>query len=252
MDLTSLIAYWGMDETASGPGAVSRADRHTNGLTLSDPLNTTSTTGLVYPQVAQFVAANTNVLFRNDEALLEMGNIDFEVLAWVKLASKPATDMSIVSKGNSPDESYMVTWDHGFDNFRIQAFTGAGQAGPQSAHASTFGSPSLSTWYFLDAVYASGAGQLSISVNNGGFDANGGGGGGAYVENAEFDIGLTSSVGTSWFDGDIGPVLIWKRNLTSAERTFLYNAGAGQTYAAMQSGTLNVVLGDPMIGGHIF
>lgn len=55
----------------------------------------------------------------------------------------------------------------------------------------------------------------------------------AAIATASAQIGWNSA--NDHMDGMIGPMAIWSRKLTAGERTWLYNSGAGRTYAAIAS-----------------
>ena len=93
--------------------------------------------------------------------------------------------------------------------------------------ASTFGAPSTGTWYFLVVQHDATNNQIGISVNNGTTDTTATTGGvrdGA----APFRIGAFGNA-TSFFDGRIDAVMVWKRLLTAAEKAYLYDSGNGRS-----------------------
>lgn len=77
----------------------------------------------------------------------------------------------------------------------------------------------------------------NIQVNNGTPDSAATSGTAPNTSAAEFRIGAREYAGfEGYFDGLIDQVGIWKRVLTAQERTDLYNAGAGLSYADMSGG----------------
>jgi len=86
---------------------------------------------------------------------------------------------------------------------------------------------STATWYFLYCYYD--GTNIGLSVNNGtaataAFSAD--------IKDATttFAIGadFVAGVASNFWNGRIGPVVIWKRTLTAAEQTYLYNSGTGR------------------------
>lgn len=94
--------------------------------------------------------------------------------------------------------------------------------------ATNFGAPSLATWYFIAARHDAAANVISISVNDG-TPNTAPHSGGAYDGTEKFGIGNTA-LPNGYFDGQIDEVGLWKRYLTDAEITTLYNGGTGKTH----------------------
>jgi hypothetical protein len=223
MDLTNLISYWGLDE-ASG----SRADRHgTN--TMSEAGTVGTTTGLVYPLAANL--SGTNGFFINDNASLSVSGAtqEYTLCSWVKLGSIVGTQ-EILSKGDDPNKSYLLEYNSGSSRFEFSTYEAAGLVNGHSVIANSLGAPSTGIWYFIIAWRESN-GVMKIQVNDGTVDT-GGTNATAYDDPGEFDMGFTNNLGNN-LTAVIGPILFWKRVLSAAERTELYNGGAGLTYAAM-------------------
>ena len=81
--LTNLAAYWGLDEAG---GANNALDKHTNALTLTQVASPGSASGIVYARARAFDGIN-NYFYRASETLLQSGDIDFAIAAWVFLTS---------------------------------------------------------------------------------------------------------------------------------------------------------------------
>ena len=201
---TSLTAWWELDELCC-----TRFDKVSPG---AGP-------------AAQFTAANLEYLSKTDNADLSTGDIDFSFSVWVYLDSKGA-DRFIAAKQSS---ATVVEWDLYFDNaadrFKFLLQDSGGNT-VCTATATTLGSPSTATWYFILAWHDATANQCTIQVNNG-------------TANTASETGVPSDTtalfqisgyngGTSVWDGRIQNVGFWKRVLTSAEITSLYNSGSGR------------------------
>lgn len=219
--IASLVAYWRLGE-ASG----ARVDL-VSAMSLTDNNTVTQATGKV-GDAAQFTAANSEWLSIADNTTLSSGNIDFTIACWVYLDSKPSL-CGIVGKwtitGNQ--QEYLISYVGGGTDrfFFVASSAGNNQTNRQ---ASTFGAPSTGTWYLIVAWHDAAADTVNIQINNGTVDTTTGYTGGLFDSTAEFTVGRYN--GTNYWDGRIDEVGIWKRVLTTNERTLLYNGGAGRTW----------------------
>jgi hypothetical protein len=96
-----------------------------------------------------------------------------------------------------------------------------------SVTANNFGVPSLSTWYFIVAWHDAAANTINISVNNGAVDSVTTGGQVVPDTSSELRIGSDQSGLGDYWDGRIDAGGFWKRILTPAEITTLFNSGNG-------------------------
>lgn len=169
--------------------------------------------------------ADSKYLSRSDSALLRGGDIDFYMALWFRFESE--SSMPIVNKYNSDlfgydlslySEPYRFTWTFGDDGY---------------VEATTFGVPSINTWYFVEVYHNASSNEVGIAVDNGAFDT-------ASClfpveDNAIFKIGAQGepllSLGADCKVDELG---VYKPNgltawLTSDKRDYLYNSGAGRT-----------------------
>jgi hypothetical protein len=100
--------------------------------------------------------------------------------------------------------------------------------------ANNFGVVPQNAWHFVVYWHDSVNNQIGIAVNAGTADT-GSHSGGVNDGNAPFQIGASVADNLYW-DGFIDEVGFWKRVLTGAERTELYNAGSGRDYAYIAGG----------------
>jgi hypothetical protein len=216
--LDGLVAYYPLENLNDVSG---------NGLTLTNNNAVTFTAGKVV-NAANFVAASHQWLSHADDALFRMGDIDFTIAAWVNLASKGANTGQIAGKRFTGNLEYYLRWNVSSDRFNLEVSPDG--ANPSHIEATTFGSPSLSTWYFVVAFHDSVNNLLGISVNNGTVDTTPYSTG-VFAGTALFGIGCwTDFPNTSEFwDGLIDEVAIYKRLLAPSEQTALYNNGFGKT-----------------------
>jgi len=231
--LTNLISYWALDE-ASG----TRVDLH-GGHDLTDNNSVGAGTGLVYGTAADFDAASNQFLTLSDHADLSVGDIDFTLAAWVKLADK-GTNRDVAGKGDSDDQEYSLQYIAANDRFKFTVYTSTGFAGATTVSADAFGSPSTGTWYLVVGWHDATENEIAIRVNLQSDAASHTTG--SYDSNASFAIGIANTNFPGYMDGLIGPVMFWKRRLTLDELNELYNGGAGLPYAAFSGAMAGYLL----------
>lgn len=218
--LTNLISYWKMDE-ASG----NAIDAHgANDLTETGGA-IASTTGKILT-CRDFESADSRYFTIPDNTDLSTGDIGFTMQAWVNLESA-AGNYGIVGKWNFPDREYVLGYENGANRFFF-GVSANGSAFSSQRYASTFGAPSLATWYLIHAWHDPVADVIGVAVNAGTADTNAYSSG-VFDSAAAFGIGRTPDT-YGYFDGLIDEVGFWKRVLTGSERTELYNGGAGLAY----------------------
>lgn len=215
--LTNLISYWSLEE-ASG----TRNDAHgTNHLT--DNNSVTQTTGKV-GNAAQFVRANSESLSRTSNASLQAGDIDLTMACWVYLASNSEFQGIAGKWAVSPNKEYMLNYTGLVYQFGVSS-DGAAQT---TRDATSFGKPLTETWHYVVAWHDATENTINIQVDNGAIDST------------SYSSGITTTATTFYlgqlalgyhFGGLIDEVGLWKRVLTSDERTWLYNSGNGRSYA---------------------
>lgn len=220
----NLISYWSLDE-ASG----NATDSHGSN-TLTDLNTVTSAVGKI-GNARDFEADNSEALTSTDNASLSTGDIDWTIAAWVQIES--LTTRCVFGKGDgagpSTDEYVLRTVASKFrwSVSRASAYT--------DLTASTFGTVTTGTWYFVVAWHDSAANQIGISVNAGTADTASHSTGPNDTAKG-FAIGRYGELSAQYWDGLIDEVGFWKRVLTGAERTELYNGGAGRDYAYVSGG----------------
>jgi hypothetical protein len=191
-------------------------------------------TGVIGGGAGQFTAASSQYLSIADNASLSTGDIDFTVAGWVYLDSLPATNnfFGTVTRwhtsGSPVHREYaLITYDIS-GTVRFHFFVrNAADSDNASVVANTLGTPATGTWYFIVAWHDSVADTLNISVNDGVVDSQAHTGG-VVDSAADFNIGAYTT--SNYHSGRIDQVGLWKRVLTAAERTALYNSGNGAAY----------------------
>lgn len=227
--LDNLIAAWELDE-ASG-NAIDSHSTH----------DLTETSGTIAAAAGpggvggsrDFEEADTERFQANDHADLSTGDVDFTLEAWVNLESVDAeTFLSKWTIGGNQRE-YQLRYDSGEDRFEFTvSSTGADTV---TLLAEAFGAVSLGTWYQVIVWHDSVNDEIGIAINAGTPDTLSHSAG-VFDSTATFAIGGRSSVTSDAFDGLIAKVRLWKRVLTSQERTDLYNGGTGLAYADFDEG----------------
>lgn len=201
---------------------------------LTDNNTVTQATGKV-GNAAQFTLANSEYLSRASNSSLQTGDIDQTFCAWVYMDSTAAgMNMIILAKNdNAVFVDYSWFWRQSTNRFQFNIY-GTGIALAASASADTFGAPSTATWYFVVAGFDSVNNQAFISVNNGA-ENTGAQAVAPITTSAAFTIGANAEPSAFW-DGRIDQVGLAKALLTADEKTFLYNGGAGRSWAEIVTG----------------
>lgn len=217
--LTDLKAWWKFDGV-SGNAADSYGS---NTLTaFNSPGSTTGKVNLC----RSTVRATPSYLQATDTEALSLGDKDWTVVGWYQVTSDNTCAIfgkeSTTGSGNREYECYY----NGADDKVYFGMWNSGTTFQQMAWGSAI---SLSTWYFIAIWHDNTANKMYISINNGTpveatltivpFDG----------ANA-FTVGAAFTSPTIARDGLTDEMAIWHRVLTTAERTYLYNAGAGRTY----------------------
>ena len=208
--------------------ATTRNDSHGSNH-LTDNNATPSATGK-QSNCASFTRSSSQYLSRADNATLSPGNTSFTFATWVKLDNKTNTQR-ILGKWAASNQEYLLQYDQPSDRFTWSVSdTGSNTV---SVTASTFGSPSTATWYFVVVYHDATNDLIGISVNNGAFNTAAHSAG-IYNGTADFII----SGSTNSLDGDIDEVGYWSAVLSATEISNLYSSGSGTTYGASTTKTL--------------
>jgi hypothetical protein len=220
--LTNLESYWRLDE-ASGSALDAHGANH-----LTETSGTiASTTGKV-GNCRDLEAGDTEHFEISDNAALSTGDIDFTLTGWVNIESISGNAW-IVSKWNGTinQREYGVRVLDGSPDL-FQFFVSSNGTASASVSATTFGAPSLATWYFFVAWHDASANTINIQINNGTVNSTAHATG-VFNSTAPFRLGAQGN-DSEFFDGLIDEVGFWKRILTSDERTAIYNGGNGLAY----------------------
>lgn len=217
-----LAAYWTLDESSDGSGAVTREDAHINNLDLSDPDTVVSGTGKI-SNGANFVAANSETLVKtgiNGTALDILDTSAWTVAGWIK----PDDTTNFVSfffwGRDNTQYCARVRFNAGKIEFICQNPSGVTVVGP---------SVSTGNWYFVAAGFDPATDVAKLWVNGTAYTGT------QTATNADTDTDvflLGRMPNGTYYDGLIDEVGAWVGKLLSdAELAWLYNAGNGRTYS---------------------
>jgi len=172
-----------------------------------------------------------------DNASLSFVDEALTLGCWVNFESHAAA-MGFVTKYNltGNDAEYALRYNNSTDRFNLR-LSSSGSGTTKDLMASTFGSPSNAVWYFVLAWHDPVADFAYIQINNGTVDSSAYSGGmrdGA----SDFIIGATHNGAgqNNHMDGLIDEAFVYRRVLTAAQRTWLYNDGNGRIYSELRSG----------------
>lgn len=220
-----LVGYWKMDETSG-----TRTDQTGNN-DLTDNNTVTGATGKING-AGQFTRANSEYLSATVTAgdPIQVGELSFTWAGWVYIDSSHLGVIASQYGNTDALRVWQLYYDNGADRFTFVLANGSGTN--STVVANNFGGITLATWYYIVA-WRDVAGSINIQVNNGTADTT------ATTTvplpiTQPFYLGANGSggAGSNAFDGRIDEVGFWKRLLTAAEKTSLYNGGSGLAYDA--------------------
>lgn len=217
---TDLVSWWSLDETSG-----TRYDSHgTNDLTTVSASYATGKVG----NAADLERDSSNYLQAADSDSLSMTSTDFTFAAWVNTESFGTESRAILTKyttaGNQRE--YELSLNTSNIPALIISTDGIGFTIVSGASALSNGA-----WYFVVGWFTTSNNYAYLQTNLGSVTSENIFGT-AYSGTAAFAIGRRAG-GSSWFDGLIDEVAIWKRALSTGERTWLYNSGNGRAYSEL-------------------
>lgn len=183
-------------------------------------------------QAVHFASASTQYLSRASVSDLQAAQ-SFSICYWVNLDTV-ATIQNTVTKfnGGATNGDWWCAYRQAGTNFNFLVLQGGAMTG---VSATTFGAASTGVWYFVVNIYDSSGPTIKISVNNGAFNTSPLGGAPS-TTTADVNFGARN-LGTQTADAALCSVGFWKKPLSGAEITTLYNNGHGVQYSNL-SGTL--------------
>jgi len=241
--LNNLVVYWPGDE-ASGD----LIDAHTGGIDLSDQNTVTNDTGLVYPTARKYTRANSEYhVSANGDDLSPQGDNDYTLATWIRCSTFPASEPAaqhMVGKweliGDNTHADYAIM--HYYTPTVMPAANGVWWV----VHNATFApiaevGPfvwSAGTWY-LFVCWHDAVNDVAKMLINDTWLFSSATSGPSGDGDGRFTIGrfMQFDPGSAYLDGRVGPTMFWRSApggggvLTDAQRTALYNGGAGLPYS---------------------
>jgi hypothetical protein len=222
---TGLEAWWKFDE-AGGTAADSQG---TN--TLTESGGTISYAAGLVGNARDFEGSDARNLQIADNASLSFGDEALTFGCWINTESQ-TDDMGIMGKWNvaSTKRSYLMKYVVATD--RLTFYASDNGTNEAIATASTFGAVPNATWCFVVCQHDPTANTIGISVNAGAFNTT------AHTtglmdNDTTFTFGCFLNAGsrTKTYDGLADEAFVFRKVLSADEITWLYNSGAGRTYA---------------------
>ncbi len=215
---TALAAWWSMNETSG-----TRNDSH--GTSHLTDVNTVLFAPGVNGSSASFVTANQERFTVADNAAISGGDVDFTLIAHVYFNTLNDHQM-IMEKGASSGLDYRLIYNKDVSKLRFRV---GSDSAPVSVDSNT--SVQVNTWYTIFAWHDASSDTINIQVNNGVVNTQSFSGGTTNSTNL-LSIGAAADSGISYaVNGRVDEAAIYKRKLNAAERTWLYNNGAGRAYS---------------------
>lgn len=150
------------------------------------------------------------------------------ICGWFYLSAKTSNRALVSKYATSTRRDYWLYYDSGADRFKFEVF-GSGGTSLATATASTFGSPSTNTWYFICCRYvpADTTSELKISVNAGTEDTGNSTG---TPQNSSAGLRLGARRGADYLNGRICSVGFWDNGTSTTLRDSIYNSSIGKVF----------------------
>lgn len=217
---TRLMAYWKLDEASDGSGAVTRNDS-IGANHLTDTNTVVSSAGII-GNAGSFVKAENASLGRTSTTDLQSGDIDFSIALWVYPLEFVSGGRNILGKANYSGGWTIEYWIDHQSNGKVNIYIGGTSLGLTSDTELT-----LNQWNFVVVYHDSVNDLIGIQINNGIAKTKATAGVAPTAGSTRFFIGSSGSDGLTGYIDEVG---YWKRLLTTAEKTYLYNSGGGRQY----------------------
>lgn len=214
--LAGLVSFWKLDESSGA-----RVDAH-GPHDLADNNTVTQSAGKIGDS-AQFTSANAEWL-SNTDSELNVGTGSASWSAWVYFDSHSAFSGIL---GKYLEGSGYLLWHYNNGT----GFVMAAYDSTAAYHEISIGANATTgEWHHIYAQYDNDTRKLGISINNG-----------VIIESAALPIGGIADSsnsfnlgkndgGLNYHNGRIDEVGMWRRKLTTDERSLLYNSGSGISY----------------------
>lgn len=237
MALTDSLIYCLECEEASGD----RADATGTVTAFIDNNTVTRNTGKV-GFACEFTLLNDEYLIHANNASLNtntatVNTTDWTIGFWGYLAAKTTTQVFMSKGTGAVGLEYNVFYDTVADRFKAETANAAGLT--DTLTASTFGSPSIATFYYIMATWTAATSTMTLSVNAGTRNSAIGTGRLPTTTGGSVHIGeYSNAIGVVPLGGRMDQICFWKRVLNGTDEALMYNSGNGLSYAAMRSASL--------------
>lgn len=215
-----LLAHWALDE-----GSGTREDSH-GANDLADVNAVPGVLGKI-GGAASFTAASLQALSAGTPASLDLGNADMTIAGWI-YGTDVGQSRTVIGKSSSTAASLMQFQLRTVSN-RLRMRISDGAAIVDAAHALNL---TNNNWHFFVAWYDAAADTINIEVDNAGL-VSAAQSAGFNTSQQNLSLARLGSNATQMWDGRLDAMSYYNRVLTADEKTRLYNAGAGLSYAAM-------------------
>lgn len=220
----NLVAYYKLDE-ASGNAV--------DALGANDLTETSGSIGTTTGKIngaRACAGGDTEYFERTDNATFSTGDIDFSFQVWVNATSLVSFPV-VFRKGANGARDYILYIDTSDSNKPAWEVSSNGASGTTVKWGTGL---TTSTWYHIVCWHDAAANQIGIAVNAG-TAVTSSHSTGVQDGAGTFQLGAGSDQGLYW-DGLIDEFGMWKRVLSSGERTSLYNGGSGLPYSSFGGG----------------
>ncbi len=222
----NLVAYWEFESNGNDSHSVGPYNLTANG--------TPSFGAGGRPGNAVTLDGSVDYLTRASHANLSAGNVDFTLAGWVYLDSVASYAMILSKWGFADaDKEYNVRYNSTGSQFEFLVRAPGG--GITQVEGTNFGAASPATWYFFAAWHDTSVPEAGLSINAGSANTFSHSGG-VTAGSAQFEVGNGIEITGTPMNGRLDSLGIWRRVLTGAERTALYNGGNGVSYAGLSGG----------------
>lgn len=220
--LTDAAGYWKLEESSGD-----RADSTSN----ANNLSPTSTPGNATGKLGNALAISSlQYVSKSSASAWDMSGWEWTIDCWLYITDKTDFRTAICIGGSGHVQYNLQYYKAPFGDAMNLGFEDDSQIG-RAALGSTFGSPSLNTWFYC-VTFGSATGGLAggprtgIRCNNG--TANQDNHKSFYNRNTGLYIGaqFQSSAAYQWA-GRIDEAGMWKRLITQSEQDLRYNSGNG-------------------------
>lgn len=220
-DYTDPVEAWEMHE-ASGSRAGS-----VNALTLTDNGGVSSATGNSGQNAA--VMTGSQGLSRASEALIQLGNYNFTFTGWVKFSAVDSFGV-IATKYNTSgvDNRQFYAYLENPAKVRVAFWANAGGSTNGAVQSDNFGALSANVWYFVAFWHDADNNEVGVSINAGTANTTSYAGGVHPTGNGPLRFGFDGT--TNAATRNLERWRFYRRVLSGAELTAMYNAGAGVNF----------------------